>query len=213
MGKKGILIVVSGFSGAGKGTLMKELIRTRKGFALSVSATTRAPREGEMHGREYFFTDRDRFIEMIENDELYEYAEYQGNFYGTPRSFVDERLSEGLDVILEIEVQGAEKIRKKFPEAVLIFVTPPSVSELVRRLTSRGSETEEKIRGRILRAAEEAEYISGYEYVLINDDLDVCVEDLLAVVRAEHTTRMRKTEELEAISEELALYRKGELEL
>ncbi len=213
MGKKGILIVVSGFSGAGKGTLMKELIRTREGFALSVSATTRAPREGEMHGREYFFTDRDRFIEMIENDELYEYAEYQGNFYGTPRSFVDERLSEGLDVILEIEVQGAEKIRKKFPEAVLIFVTPPSVSELVRRLTSRGSETEEKIRGRILRAAEEAEYISGYEYVLINDDLDVCVEDLLAVVRAEHTTRMRKTEELEAISEELALYRKGELEL
>ena len=137
---KGILVVVSGFSGAGKGTVMKRLMEKYDDYALSVSATTRKPRPGEEDGREYFFRTRDEFEKLIEEDALLEYAQYVENYYGTPRSYVEEQLQAGRNVILEIEIQGAMKIKEKIPEALLVFVTPPTVEELERRLTGRGTE-------------------------------------------------------------------------
>ena len=145
MKKRGILIVVSGFSGAGKGTVMRALLEKYDNYALSISATTRNPREGEVDGREYFFKTTEEFEKMIAQDELIEYARYVNNYYGTPKAYVEEQLAAGKDVILEIEIQGALKIKKKFPEAVLIFVTPPSAGELRNRLAGRGTETPEKI--------------------------------------------------------------------
>ena len=138
---KGILVVVSGFSGAGKGTVMKRLMEKYDDYALSVSATTRKPRPGEEDGREYFFRTRDEFEKLIEEDALLEYAQYVENYYGTPRSYVEEQLQAGRNVILEIEIQGAMKIKEKIPEALLVFVTPPTVEELERRLSGRGTET------------------------------------------------------------------------
>ncbi len=134
MSKKGVLVVVSGFSGAGKGTLMKALLDQYDNYALSISATTRAPREGETEGREYFFKSREEFLRMIEEDALIEYAQYVGNYYGTPKDYVLGNMDAGKDVILEIEIQGALKVKEKFPEAVLVFVMPPSAGELKRRL-------------------------------------------------------------------------------
>ena len=157
MEKKGILIVISGFSGAGKGTLVKELLRRYDEYALSVSMTTREPRPGEKEGVDYFFTDRAHFEETIARDGLVEYAQYCGNYYGTPRAYVEEQLSAGRNVILEIEMQGALKIKEKFPESLLLFVTPPSVTELERRLTGRGTEKPEVIARRLARAAEESD--------------------------------------------------------
>lgn len=158
MEKKGILIVISGFSGAGKGTLVRELLRRHgQDYVLSVSMTTRSPRPGERDGVEYFFTDRERFEEAIEQDGLVEYASYCGNYYGTPRAYVEEKLAEGKNVILEIEIQGALKIKKRFPESLLIFVTPPNARELKRRLEGRGTESQEVIANRLARAAEESE--------------------------------------------------------
>lgn len=147
----GLLFIVSGFSGAGKGTIMKELIRRYDNYALSVSATTRKPRPGEVHGKDYFFISREEFEKMIREDALIEYATYAGNYYGTPRKYVEEMMAAGKDVILEIEVQGAQKIKEKMPETERIFVTPPSAEELRRRLTDRGSETEEEIEKRLRR--------------------------------------------------------------
>ena len=154
---KGILVVVSGFSGAGKGTVMKRLMEKYDDYALSVSATTRKPRPGEEDGREYFFRTRDEFEKLIEEDALLEYAQYVENYYGTPRSYVEEQLQAGRNVILEIEIQGAMKIKEKIPEALLVFVTPPTVEELERRLTGRGTETAQVIADRLARAGEEAE--------------------------------------------------------
>ena len=148
---KGILVVVSGFSGAGKGTVMKRLMEKYDGYALSVSATTRKPRPGEEDGREYFFRTRDEFEKLIEEDALLEYARYVENYYGTPRSYVEEQLQAGRNVILEIEIQGAMKIKEKIPEALLVFVTPPTVEELERRLTGRGTETAQVIADRLAR--------------------------------------------------------------
>ena len=203
MNKKGILVVVSGFSGAGKGCLMKALLNSYDCYALSVSATTRDPREGEINGREYFFVTEERFREMIEQEALYEYAEYQNHFYGTPRSYVDDRLNEGKDVILEIDVQGAETIKERFPDTVLIFITPPSAKELERRLVERGSETPDKIRGRLLRAVEEAKYMPFYDYILINDDLEECTKELHAIIQSEHTKSARDRDFIIEISDEL----------
>mgnify|MGYP003371990875 FL=1 len=151
---KGILVVVSGFSGAGKGTVMKRLMEKYDDYALSVSATTRTPRPGEEDGREYFFRTRDEFEKLIEEDALLEYARYVENYYGTPRSYVEEQLRAGRNVILEIEIQGAMKIKEKIPEALLVFVTPPTVEELERRLTGRGTETSQVIADRLARAGE-----------------------------------------------------------
>ena len=160
MDQQGILAVVSGFSGAGKGTLMKELLKRYDNYALSVSATTRQPREGEKDGEDYFFVSREYFQQMIEDGRLVEYAQYVNHYYGTPRDYVEKKMAEGKDVILEIEIQGALKVKKRFPDALLIFVTPPSAGELRRRLVGRGTETIEVINARLRRAAEEA---SGME--------------------------------------------------
>ncbi len=187
MGQKGILAVVSGFSGSGKGTLMKELLsRYPEQYALSISATTRAPRVGEEHGREYFFLTKEEFEGLIEQDELIEHACYVGNYYGTPKRYVLEQMEAGRDVILEIEIQGALKVKEKFPETVLLFVTPPGAGELESRLRGRGTETDEVIRNRLKRAVEEAEFMERYDYLLVNDDLDTCVRQMHELIQAQH---------------------------
>ena len=157
MRRKGILIVVSGFSGVGKGTLMKRLLEDYDDYALSVSATTRSPRPGEEDGREYFFKSVEEFEKMIAQDELIEYAKYVNNYYGTPKEYVMQQLEEGKDVILEIEIQGALKVKEKYPDTLLLFVTPPGARELKERLVGRGTETMEVIESRMKRAVEESE--------------------------------------------------------
>lgn len=187
MSQKGILAVVSGFSGAGKGTLIRELLHRYEGqYALSVSATTRKPREGEVHGREYFFLSKEEFEHLIEEDALIEHACYVGNYYGTPKSYVMQQIEAGRDVILEIEIQGALKVKEKFPDTLMIFITPPSAGELERRLRGRGTESDEVIKNRLARAAEEAEYMDRYEYLLVNDDLSACVDEMHRLIQAQH---------------------------
>lgn len=203
MKERGILIVVSGFSGAGKGTIMKELLNRYDNYALSVSATTRNPREGEADGREYFFKTIPEFEKMIAKEELIEYARYVNNYYGTPRAYVEEKLSEGRDVILEIEIQGALKVKEKFPETVLLFVMPPSAKVLKERLIGRGTETEDVILSRMKRAGEEAEGMDRYDYLVINDELSACVEEVHQIIRSEHKKSFRNRELIEKIREEL----------
>lgn len=204
MKERGILIVVSGFSGSGKGTLMKELLeRYEDRYALSVSATTRKPREGEIHGREYFFLSRDEFEKMIAKDELIEYAKYVENYYGTPRAYVEEKLEEGKDVILEIEIQGALKVKKAFPDTLLLFVTPPSAQELKQRLVGRGTETMDVIRSRMDRACEEAEGMDSYDYLIVNDDLDTCVKEMHEIIQGEHHRSFRNKAFMKEIKEDL----------
>ena len=204
MNKKGILIVVSGFSGSGKGTLMKELLsRYPDTYALSISATTRSPREGEAHGREYFFISKDEFEKMIAKGELIEYAKYVENYYGTPRDYVEKKLDEGKDVILEIEIQGALNVKKMFPDTLLLFVTPPSAEELKKRLVGRGTETMDVIESRMDRACEEAEGMENYDYLIVNDDLDECVRQMHAVIQGEHLRSSRNREFIEEIREDL----------
>ena len=154
---KGLLLVISGFSGAGKGTVMKRLLELHDEYSLSISATTRKPREGEADGREYFFKTVEEFEKMIAEDALIEHAQYVGNYYGTPKAYVEEQLDKGNNVILEIEIQGAMNIKRMFPDAVLMFITPPSAAELEKRLRGRGTEDEATIKARLSRAAEEAE--------------------------------------------------------
>ena len=203
MNKKGILIVVSGFSGAGKGTLMKEIMKQYDNYALSISATTRKPREGEVDGREYFFHTVDEFEKMIAQDELIEYAKYVDNYYGTPRAYVEEKLEEGKDVILEIEIQGALKVKEKFPETLLLFVTPPNVEILRNRLIGRGTETMEVIESRMKRAIDESEGMDSYDYLVINDDLQECVEEMHHIIQEEHKRTFRNTDFIEQIKREL----------
>lgn len=208
---KGVLAVVSGFSGAGKGTVMKKLLESFDDYALSVSVTTRKPRPGEVDGKDYFFRTKEEVEEMIAQDQLLEYARYVDNYYGTPRSYVEEKLSEGKNVILEIEIQGAMKIKEKIPEAVLIFVTPPSVDELRRRLEGRGTETQEVIESRLSRAAEEAEGMEDYDYLLINDDLEECVNELHRIISSERCKTQRNTEFIKKIQEQSRELTKGDL--
>ncbi len=186
MRNEGILIVVSGFSGAGKGTLMKRLVEEYDGYSLSISATTRKPRPREEDGREYFFLSREQFEKRIEDHALIEHAEYCGNYYGTPRDYVEKELAAGRDVILEIEIQGALKIKEQYPDALLLFVSTPDAAELRRRLSGRGTETEEVIQKRLCRAAKEAEGIEAYDYIVINDDLETCVKELHGIIAAAH---------------------------
>ncbi|CDA67903.1 MAG: guanylate kinase [Lachnospiraceae bacterium] len=207
---KGILIVLSGFSGAGKGTLVKELMKTYDNYALSISMTTRKPREGEVHGREYFFTERESFEEKIAQNGLIEYAEYCGNYYGTPRDYVEEMLAAGRDVLLEIEIQGMHKVKKMFPDMLTLFVTPPSIAELEKRLRGRGTETEEVIRKRLARAAEEAKGMEDYEYLVVNDDLQECVEEIHSIVKAAKRASRRNTEFINNIRGELNVLTEGE---
>ena len=209
MEKKGILVVVSGFSGSGKGTIMKELLSRYDNYALSISATTRSPREGEQDGREYFFNTREEFEEMIAADALIEHACYVENYYGTPRAYVEEQLALGKDVILEIEIQGALQIRKRFPDTLLLFISPPDARTLEKRLVGRGTESMDVIENRLSRAVEEAEGIESYDYFIINDDLNTCVEQVHRLIQGEHSRVSRRLELINEIRTELKEFLKG----
>lgn len=200
---RGILTVVSGFAGAGKGTIMKELIKNYDCYALSVSATSRQPRPGEEEGVSYFFKTREQFEEMIRKDELLEHAEYVGNYYGTPKDFVSRKLDEGRDVILEIEIQGAMQIKKKYPDTLLIFVMPPSAAELKQRLIGRGTETPEVIEKRLRRAVQESQGIEGYDYIVINDDIGRCTKQTHEIINAAHYRPSHQSDFIETIRKEL----------
>jgi guanylate kinase len=186
MKEKGKLIVISGPSGAGKSTVVFKAIEGRDDICFSTSVTTRKPRPGEVDGREYFFVDLDRFKEMVENDELLEHAVYVANSYGTPRAYVEEKLEQGLNVLLDIEVQGARQIREKMPDAVMIFIVPPSIDELEKRLKARGTDTERAIEARLIRARQEYAEADFYDYIIINDDADKAAKELSAIILAEH---------------------------
>ena len=183
MRKKGSLLVISGFSGVGKGTAAKRLVE-KYGYSLSVSATTRKPRTGEVDGREYFFKTEAEFKNLIDYNGFIEYARYVDNYYGTPRKFVEEELAAGHNVILEIEVQGAFNIKKQYDDALLIFITAPSAQAIRERLIGRGTESEEVIHKRLERAKEESMDMTKYDYIVINDDLEECVDRIHAIVQA-----------------------------
>lgn len=200
---KGVLVVVSGFSGAGKGTVIKELMKQYDNYALSVSMTTRSARSKEIEGKDYFFVSRETFEERINKGGLLEYASYCGNYYGTPRDYVEEQIGQGNDVVLEIEIQGALKVKRKFPGAVLIFVMPPSALELKNRLFGRGTESAEVIEQRMRRASEEAVGIEQYDYILINDDLSQCVENLHTTLQGAKNVPSRNEDLIDTVRKEL----------
>lgn len=210
MKRKGILIVLSGFSGAGKGTIVKTVLERYDGYVLSISATTRKPREGEKDGVSYFFKTEEEFLDMIQKDAFVEYARYVENYYGTPRAFVEQNLEAGNDVILEIEIQGAMKIKEKYPDALLLFVTAPSADILRDRLIGRGTETEDVVRSRLARANEEAEGIENYDYLIVNDDLDTAVEEFHEITETQHRLVDRNLKLIETMREELKKFQKGE---
>ena len=186
MSNKGKLLVISGPSGAGKSTVVFKAIEGREDVCFSTSVTTRSPRPGEVDGREYFFIDFKRFHEMVKNDELLEHAEYVTNCYGTPRAYVEQRLNEGMNVVLDIEILGARQVKKKMPGAVLIFIAPPSLVELERRLRGRGTDTEEAVQGRLARARQEYQEADFYDYLIVNDDAEKAAKQLSAIIEAEH---------------------------
>ena len=186
MNEKGKLIVISGPSGSGKSTVVNRAIQGREDMCFSTSVTTRSPRPGEVDGKDYFFIDPQRFQEMVERDELLEHAQYVAHSYGTPRAFVEQKLNEGLNVILDIEVQGARQVREKMQNAVLIFIIPPSLEELRRRLVNRGTDAADVIEARLQRAAEELKEAYLYDYLIINDDLDTAAREFTSIVTAEH---------------------------
>ncbi|MDG5470234.1 guanylate kinase [Jeotgalibacillus sp. ET6] len=192
MNEKGLLIVLSGPSGVGKGTVRKELFSDPKTtYEYSISMTTRLPREGEVNGTDYFFKTRSEFEALIEQDKLLEFAEYVGNYYGTPVDYVRETINKGRDVFLEIEVQGARQIREKFPEGLFIFLAPPSLSELQSRLVHRGTESSDIIASRVEKARKELEMMNLYDYVVENDHVELACERIHAIVLAEHLRRDR----------------------
>lgn len=183
--RKGILVVLSGPSGAGKGTICKSFLEKNKNVKVSISCTTRNPRKGEVHGINYFFTEKDDFLEMVERDEFLEHANVYGNYYGTPRSFVEKTLEEGYDIILEIDIQGALAVKEKFDDGVFIFIMPPSLNELKSRIIGRGSETEETLKRRFGSAAGEIKLFEEYNYAVINDDVESAVKKVESIITAE----------------------------
>ena len=201
---KGKLVIISGFSGAGKGTVMKSLVATRDNYALSVSATTRAPREGEVEGVSYFYKTVEEFEQMIAEDAFLEHACYVGNYYGTPKSFVEQKRNEGKDVLLEIEIQGAMKVKEMHPDAILIFITTKDAATLRERLVGRGTETIEVINKRLQRASEEALGVEDYDYIVVNDILEDCVETVDRIVRSEHNRTSDKISIIEEIRQDLS---------
>ncbi|MBE5941944.1 MAG: guanylate kinase [Lachnospiraceae bacterium] len=211
MNKKGVLIVISGFSGVGKGTVVKKLIE-KYGYSLSVSATTRQPRPGEVDGKDYYFKTVAEFENLIDYNGFIEWAQYVENYYGTPRKFVEDEIEKGNNVILEIEVQGAMRVKEQYPNAVLIFLTAPDAQSLKSRLEGRGTEDAKVIKKRLKRAYEETDDMSHYDYLVVNDDLDKCVDDVNAVIIAEgfktsnNLEYITKTKnELEEIRKEITL--------
>ncbi|NDL66895.1 guanylate kinase [Anaerotalea alkaliphila] len=209
MEKRGMLLILSGFSGAGKGTVVKGLMKQGQ-FALSISATTRSPREGEVDGRDYFFISHQEFETMIREAALYEYATYCGNHYGTPREYVDKQMAQGRDVILEIEMQGALQVKKMFPEAVLIFIVPPTVTVLKERLMHRGTEEMDVIMRRLKRSSEEARSMDQYDYIVVNDQLEPCIEAIVHIVEAERQRGFRSRRLQQKFIDEFALILKGD---
>lgn len=199
--ERGLLIVLSGPSGVGKGTVCGALRKQETDILYSVSATTRSARRGEIDGVSYFFKTRDQFEEMLKNDQLLEWAEYAGNYYGTPVDYVEKTLNEGNDIILEIEVQGALKVRNKFQEGVFIFLMPPSFAELRNRIVNRGTETEDLINSRMTIAKDEIEMMNKYDYVVENDEVNFAVDRIKAIVIAEHCRKDRLIEKYKQLVE------------
>lgn len=183
--KKGLLLVISGPSGAGKGTICKELLRRDKDMNLSISATTREPRRGEEDGVNYFFIERDKFKNMIENDEFLEHAEVYSNFYGTPKQWVLDKLEQGEDVLLEIDIEGALNVKEIYPDGVFTFIMPPSMEELKNRIEKRATETKEAMIERLESAYKEIEYVFKYDYAVLNDEVDSAVDNIQAILKAE----------------------------
>lgn len=209
MDKKGKLLIISGFSGVGKGTAVNRLIDKYDEYTISVSATTREPRKGEKDKINYFFVTKEEFEEMIAGNKLLEYARYVDNYYGTPIDFVKEKISEGINVILEIETQGALKVKKIMPEAMMIFLLPPDAQTLKERLVGRNTEPIEVINKRLLKASEETDYMKYYEYFVINDEIDSCVENINKVVN-DDTAGTASMEEVERIKNDIKKFSKGE---
>lgn len=199
---KGSLIVISGFSGVGKGTVVKRLVADY-GYDLSVSATTRPPRDGEVHGREYFFMDRGEFENLIDYGGFIEWTQYVENYYGTPKKYVEESLGRGKNIILEIEVMGAMKIKEQYPEALLIFIAAPSIKSLRERLAGRGTETDAAIRKRLKKATEEAADMEQYDYVVINDDLEECIATVHAIIQSYACRKANNMDFIQSIKNEL----------
>ena len=186
MNNCGKLIVLSGPSGVGKSTVVSKAMEKRSDICFSTSVTTRSPRPGETDGKDYFFIDQARFDAMAANDELLEHARYVSNSYGTPRAYVENQLENGMNVVLDIEIQGAKQIHEKMPEAVFVFILPPSLEELERRLRSRGTDSDSVIQARLVRARQEIQEALFYDYMIVNDEIEKAAEDFVALIRAEH---------------------------
>lgn len=210
MNNRGILTIISGFSGVGKGTLVKKLLEDYDNYSLSISATTRTPRVGEEDGVSYFFISTEEFERKIEEKDFLEYAKYVSNYYGTPRKYVEEQLDSGKDVLLEIEIQGAMQVKKLMPDALTIFVMPPKAETLKERLVGRGTETKEVIEARLKRAVEESTGIEQYDCILVNDDLDESVKELHAIIQSNHNSSFRNIEFINDIREGVKIFSKGE---
>lgn len=208
MTDKGLLIVISGFAGSGKGTVVKQILADKpERFSLSTSVTTRNPRPGEQEGVSYFFRSKEEFEQMIQKGELIEYARYVSNYYGTPKAWVEQKMTEGINVILEIEIQGAMNIKKMYPDAVLVFLMPPTAQELEKRLTGRGTEDADTIRARLARACEEAEGIENYDYLVVNDTVEACAERIETIAEAERLKAVRQAETIRAMRQGLERFR------
>jgi guanylate kinase len=199
MQRQGVLIVVSGPSGAGKGTVLDKLKSINKQILFSISVTTRSPRDGEVDGKNYFFRTREQFQEMLDNNELLEWVEYCTNLYGTPKKYIEDTIKSGKDLILEIDVEGALKVRETFPDCVLIFIMPPSFKELERRIVNRGTESEESIEKRLLQARKEIDCAMEYDYVILNKEVTKAANDIEFILLAEGMKVSRNKDLIESI--------------
>lgn len=198
----GLLIVISGPSGTGKGTICQELLRQQPQLEYSISATTRLPRPGEVHGVNYFFVSRQEFFRMVQAQEMLEWAEVYGNYYGTPRFFVESQIKKGRDIILEIDTQGAKQVKEKFPQGVFIFIVPPSMAELNRRIVKRGTDSAAVISRRLASARGELACAANYDYIVVNEDLHTAVATIKAIITAEKCRAVRNLNFIKALREE-----------